>query len=75
MSEDRDLSSLYADSAGQTADMHPVEIMPEAEALTCVDHPDETSFSIGMGHAGGGFGSYKRCGVCRRVYAKTAVKL
>ena len=77
-----DLSTLYADSDGQTADMHPAEIIPEAEAHECVNHPefpedpDEPTpgFTIGVGYAGGGFGRYKRCRVCRRVFDKKPMK-
>lgn len=71
-----DLSTLYADSHSQTADMHPPEIIPEATALECVDHPeaDMEGFTTGVGYAGGGFGRYKRCRVCRRVYGKVALK-
>ena len=68
-----DISTLYADSVGQTAEMHPVEIIPEAQHFECVDHPGE-GFVIGVGYAGGGFGSYKRCRVCRRVYSKLPLK-
>lgn len=74
--ENRDLSSLYADSHGLKAEDHPEEILPEATAHECVDHPeaDLEGFTTGVGYAGGGFGQYKRCRVCRRVYAKTALK-
>lgn len=76
------LATLYADTAGQTAEMHPPEIIPEAQATECADHPEfptdpdekPPGFTIGVGYAGGGFGQYKRCGICKRVFAKTALK-
>jgi hypothetical protein len=70
---DSDLSTLYAEPHSQTADDHPPEIIPEAQAFTCPDHPDD-GWTIGFGYAGGGFGHYKRCKVCKRVFGKVAAK-
>ena len=76
MTPTENLSTLYADDHAQTAEMHPSEIIPEATAFECPDHPviDEEGFTTGVGYCGGGFGQYKRCRVCRRVYAKVALK-
>lgn len=70
-----ELATLYAEDHSQTAEMHPKDIVPEATAPECIYHPEiDSGFTIGLGYAGGGFGSYKRCRTCRRVYAKTKVK-
>ena len=76
MTPTEDLDTLYADDHSQEAFMHPIEIIPEATAIECPDHPMETEpgFTIGVGYCGGGFGRYKRCGVCRRVFNKMPMK-
>jgi hypothetical protein len=68
-----ELETLYADDHSQTADMHPHEISVEATAPQCIHHPDE-GYTIGLGYAGGGFGAYQRCRVCRRVFGKVAMR-
>lgn len=73
MIEAEEQATLYAEDHSQTAEMHPAEVTIEATAPECIYHPDE-GYDIGVGYAGGGFGSYKRCRVCRRVFSKVKMK-
>lgn len=41
----------------------------EAERVVCADHPDARSRD-GFGYDGGGFGPYKKCCECGRVFGK-----
>lgn len=47
----------------------PESVMPSATALQCADHPD-APWDPGFGYAGGGFGDYRICRECRRVFGK-----
>jgi hypothetical protein len=56
-----------------TKDDVPPEITQEAREIQCAEHPD-AGWHVGLGYAGGGYGHYKVCRECDRVYAKVAVK-
>lgn len=55
-----------------TADDVPADILPEAQVLVCPEHP-EARWVAGFGYAGGGFGGYKVCVECDRIFAKRKV--
>ena len=48
---------------------HQGPIKPESRAIECPDHPDE-KWDIGFGYDGGGFGHYRKCRKCGRVFKK-----
>ena len=56
--------------SGLTADSVPAEITRAAALRECPDHPEAGSRG-GFGYAGGGFGSYRICEVCKTVFGKT----
>lgn len=56
-----------------TAEDVPPAPTAEATAPACADHPDAGSLP-GMGYAGGGFGSYRRCIVCDKPFGKVTLK-
>lgn len=45
----------------------------ETTMPVCVDHPDG-KYRTGFGYDGGGFGGYKKCRECGRVFAKTEAR-
>lgn len=63
----------FAVGYGLAKDDVPTEITNTAALLVCPDHPDGR-FAVGLGYAGGGFGSYKVCKECGAVFGKLEIK-
>jgi len=61
----------YQDSL--TKDDVPAEITFEAELPRCPEHPEEASHA-GFGYAGGGYGPYRICNICDKVFGKRSAK-
>jgi len=44
-------------------------VRPESTTPVCPDHP-EANWETGFGFDGGGFGSYRKCKECGRIFHK-----